>query len=129
MAKNQSNTFLFAGLVAVAAFLFIRKKNTQVAGIGKVPSYTKADLKRLYKRMEDYTGNNDHQEAVRELAKFLGMRDHIVVLNKIIKERDKRGYFPDEYLDVETTIMDETYQRAKMVLPPSDYKFLLNETD
>ena len=41
MANKQSdNTLLFAGLVAVATFLFIKKKSTPVDGIGATKNQT-----------------------------------------------------------------------------------------
>ena len=79
------------------------------------------DIKAFYKKTRKLTDDNNHSEAAIELAKFMDDKESLKTLDKIKKDRDKRGYLTDKDSKIRSGITTNLLQKAKQQYKGKDY--------
>lgn len=68
----------------------------------------------LIRRVGRLTQNNDHNESVMELAKFLNEQDAIDKMESIIKRHERLGHMPYELIQERMRIMGELMKKVEL---------------
>jgi hypothetical protein len=104
--------------------VFGKGKGGEVFGndkkVNTTPKSTE-DIKAFYKKTRKLTDDNNHSEAAIELAKFMDDKESLKTLDKIKKDRDKRGYLTDKDSKIRSGITTNLLQKAKQQYKGKDY--------
>jgi hypothetical protein len=93
---------------------------TKLSGVKAKPNVVK-----LAKLIATDTENNDHNNAVLRLSKYLKNKDAIYMMQAIISKHKSLGYMPEELQKARSYYLKELLNQAKYKLTGSNYEAIL----
>jgi uncharacterized protein YjgD (DUF1641 family) len=83
-------------------------------------------IQKLSKSIATDTENNDHNNAVLKLAKYLKNKDAIYMMQAIISKHKSLGHMPEELQKARNYYLKELLNQAKYKLTGSNYEAIKN---